>query len=198
MKFLTFVDLHGDKKVLKDLVDRAKQDDINFVICAGDPSVFGRGLREVMSSFDKLGKKFYIIPGNHESDESISKLAKDFPNCINFHKKVIRIDNYVILGYGEGGFSAEDPEFRKVSREWYGKYKGEKIVLVTHQPPFGTKLDKVEGGRAGNNDFRKFIERINPKLVIAGHIHETAGAVDKINKTRVVNPGWDGMVIELR
>jgi len=198
MKFLTFADLHSDKKILKDLIERARKEDIDFVICAGDPSIFGRGLREVMAAFDILGKPFYIIPGNHETDESVTKVAGEFANCINFHQKVVERGDYVILGYGEGGFSAEDPQFRKLAREWYGKYNGHKIILVTHQPPYGCKLDEVEGGRAGNNDYMKFIKRIEPKIAISGHIHETAGVVDKVGKTRLVNPGWDGMVIELK
>ena len=92
----------------------------------------------------------------------------------------------------------EDAEFRKLAREWYGKYKGQKIVLVTHQPPLGTTLDLLGNKHVGNKDYRQWIERLQPKLVIAGHLHETAGATDIIGKTRVVNPGWEGMVIELK
>ena len=69
MKFLTFSDMHGDKKVIKDLVDRAKKDDIDFLICAGDFTDFGRGMRFILEEFNNVGKKCYIIPGNHEEDE---------------------------------------------------------------------------------------------------------------------------------
>ena len=62
MKFLTFVDLHEDSKYLKELVKRASQDDIEFVVCAGDLTMFGRGLRHILKKFNDLGKKFYIIP----------------------------------------------------------------------------------------------------------------------------------------
>jgi len=197
MKFLTFVDLHDDKKFLKKLVARAEQDDIDFVICAGDISQFGRGFKEVLKKFDKIGKNFYYIPGNHETDEMLNSVKQDFKNCINFNHKVIRMGDYVFLGYGEGGFSFEDQEFRKIAREWYGKYNGEKIVLVTHGPPYGTKIDVVDKKNVGNKDFRAFIERIKPKLVVCGHIHETAGKIDKVNSTKIIHPGWKGMVIEL-
>ncbi len=104
----------------------------------------------------------------------------------------------MFLGYGGGGFAMEDPLFRKIAREWYGHYNGRKIVLVTHGPPFSTTLDLLGERHVGNRDYRKFIERIKPKLVIAGHLHETAGKTDMIGKTRLVNPGWEGMVIELK
>ena len=92
----------------------------------------------------------------------------------------------------------QDAEFRKISRDWYGKYKDKKIVLVTHQPPYGTKLDRLGQRHVGNEDYRKFIERIEPKVAISGHLHETVGLSDSIGKTKIVNPGWDGMVVELK
>ncbi len=198
MKFLTFTDLHEDKSVLKILLKRISQDDIDFVICAGDISTFGRGLKHALRQFDQIGKKFYVIPGNHESDEMLKEASKGLSNCIIFHKRAFKIENYVFLGYGTDGFSLEDAEFRKIAREWYGKYKGEKIVLVTHGPPFGTKIDLMEKRHVGNKDYRKFIERVTPKLVICGHLHETAGVMDQIGKSKIIHPGWEGMVIELK
>ena len=197
MKFLTFVDLHEDKKVFKELLKRIGQKDIEFVVCAGDLTQFGRSLRYVLKHLNDLGKKIYLIPGNHESDRMFKEVLSDYPNCINFNQKAVRLNNYLFLGYGEGGFSVQDENFRKISRDWYGKYNGEKIVLVTHGPPFGTAADLLESKHVGNKDFRSFIERVKPKLVICGHIHETAGANSKIGSTAVINPGWEGMVVEL-
>jgi len=197
MKFLTFTDLHEDKKTLKALVNRAKEEDIDFVVCCGDISSFGRGLTNVLASFNKIGKKFYVIPGNHEENLPWKDILKKYSNCIDLDRKVIKIEDYVFLGYGGGGFTLQDAEFRKISRQWYGKYNREKIVLLTHQPPYGTKLDKLEQGHVGNKDFTKFINRIKPKLAISGHLHETVGEIDQIEKSKLINPGWEGMVVEL-
>ncbi len=197
MKFLTFVDLHEDKKYLKALIKRASKEDIDFVICAGDLTMFGRSLRYVLKKFNDLGKKFYIVPGNHESDKMFKEVIADYLNCINFNHKAIKKDDYVLLGYGGGGFAAEDSQFRKISRDWYSKYQDDKVILVTHGPPYGTKNDLLEKRHVGNHDYRKFIERIKVKLMICGHLHETAGTQDKVGKTVVINPGWEGMVIEL-
>ena len=199
MKFLTFTDLHEDRHKLQELVERASKPDIDFVICLGDISTFGRGLKIVLENFNKLGKKMYVLPGNHEENLELGEVLKEFENCIYFHEQALKMDGYVFLGYGGGGFAQEDADFRKISRSWYGKFNGEKIVLFTHMPPFGNKTDFLEShGHVGNKDYRKFIERIKPKLVICGHLHETVGEVDKIGNSKVVNPGWDGMVIELK
>ena len=199
MKFLVFTDIHEDKKSLLTLTKRAREEDIDFVICTGDFSTFGRGLVNVLTAFQNIGKKFYFIPGNHEEHSDVlQKALPTFPNCINLHCKALKIQDYIFLGYGGGGFTQEDAEFRKIAREWYGKFKGRKIVFLTHGPAFHTKLDLLHDRHVGNKDYRKFIERMNPRLVISGHLHETVGLIDTINKTKLVNPGWEGMVIELK
>lgn len=198
MKFLTFVDVHQQKEVLQQLLQRARQDDIDFVVCAGDFSTFGRGLRNVLESFSSLGKPFYVIPGNHEEHlPEWDQLVSSFPQVISLHHRAVPIGKYLFLGYGGNGFHQEDAEFRKMARQWYGHYKGKKIVLVTHAPPFATTLDLLGERHVGQKDYRKFIERIQPKIAICGHLHETAGQQDHIGKTICIHPGWEGMIVEL-
>lgn len=197
MKLLAFVDLHGDFKLLKKLLKRGEKEDIELIIVAGDLSTFEGNLSYLLRKLNSLGKKILLIPGNHEGDKSLKEASRSYENCIYFHKKAVRIGNYVFLGYGGSGFALEDQEFRKVAREWYGEYQKEKVILVTHAPPFGTKVDRLGNRYVGNKDFRKFVERIKPKLYICGHLHETAGKQDKIGETIVINPGWEGIVVEL-
>lgn len=198
MKFLAFTDLHEDRKKLQRLIKRASQPDIDFVICAGDFSTFGRGMEVVLKAFNDLGKRFYVLPGNHEEHLELPAILREFSYCVDLHQQAKKVNGFVFLGYGGGGFAQEDALFRKIARHWYGKYNGEKIVLVVHMPPFGNKTDLLHKIHVGNKDYRRFIERIKPKLVICGHLHETVGQVDKIGNSKVVNPGWDGMIIELK
>lgn len=198
MRFLTFVDVHENKKLRRQLVKRAGEKDVDFVLSAGDFSTFGRGLQAFLDDFRICHKRLYLIPGNHEEKFDFEELLRPFPHCFNLHQQAIEMGDYVFLGYGGNGFSQHDEHFRRVAREWYGRYKGKKIVLVTHAPPFGTTLDKLPSGHVGHIDYRRFIERIEPKIVISGHLHETAGAMDTIGKTKLINPGWEGMVVELK
>jgi uncharacterized protein len=200
MKFLVFSDLHGEKKAIREIIERGKKKEIDFLICGGDYTLFGQNARFILKQLNSVGKKCYIISGNHEEGiENLDMIMKEYPNCINFDRKAIKIGGYVFLGYGGGGFAMEDEEFRKIARKWYGKYNGEKIILVTHMAPYGNKLDLLtEEHHVGNHDYRSFVERIKPKLAISGHLHETVNEVDTIGETKLVNPGWDGMVIELK
>ena len=63
------------------------------------------------------------------------------------------------------------------------------VILVTHAPPHGTRLDRLRNGRhVGSQAIRACIEKHQPDLCIAGHIHEGKG-VDTIGRTTVINPG---------
>ena len=197
MKFLTFTDLHDDQDTLRQLVKRAKEDDIDFLICCGDISRFGRGLKDVLHGFDKVGKTIYVIPGNHEDGTPFEAMVNKTKHWKSFDRKDLKLGNYILLGYGSGGFALEDKEFRKLARSWYGKHKDKKIIFVSHGPPYGTQLDLLPEGHVGNKDYTKFIRRIQPKLAISGHLHETVGIIQKIDGIKLINPGWEGMVVEL-
>ncbi len=63
------------------------------------------------------------------------------------------------------------------------------VVLVSHTPPLGTKLDKLRDGRhVGSSVIRKFIEKHQPSLCVTGHIHEGKGE-DTIGKSHIINHG---------
>ncbi|MBT4446244.1 hypothetical protein HOA92_03550 [archaeon] len=198
MKFLVFSDVHEDMKQINKLEKRAKEEDIEFIIVAGDFTTFNRSLRVVFKKFNSWGKPVYVIPGNHEEGEEYDNTIKEYSNLVDLHKSAVERDNYVFLGFGGDGFSRQDPEFRKIARKWYGNFKNKKVVLITHGPAYKSKLDKLGKRHIGNIDYRKFIERIKPKLAISGHLHETIGEIDKIGNTKLINPCWDGMVIELK
>lgn len=70
-------------------------------------------------------------------------------------------------------------------------------VFAIHSPPRGTACDQMGGGaHVGSRAIRAFIERHQPRLVLSGHIHESArvsGAWrDRIGETVCVNPGQFG------
>jgi len=76
----------------------------------------------------------------------------------------------------------------------------QRAVYIMHSPPFGTRLDLIQGEKsAGSRSIRTFIERNQPLLTLHGHIHESAELsgtyVDRIGETISINPGqlaWSG------
>lgn len=66
---------------------------------------------------------------------------------------------------------------------------GERIVLVSHAPPYGTACDRLSNGTpVGSAAVREFIEKHQPALCLCGHIHE-ARATDSLGATQLINPG---------
>jgi Icc-related predicted phosphoesterase len=102
------------------------------------------------------------------------------------------IDPYLYLR----GRETIEEDLNHLARPLYSK----KTVYIMHSPPFGTRLDLIQGGTAaGSRSIKAFIERNQPLLTLHGHIHESpelSGAcLDRIGKTLSVNPGqlaWSG------
>jgi len=200
MKILAFTDVHCDAKSMNELASKSKKAD--FLICAGDLTIFGRDYRELLQIINRFNKPCFIIPGNHETDELLKDASFGLINIHNIDKKIVEFGNYIIIGYGGGGFAIKDERFEKLAKLFSKKIKSlkkksSKVILVTHQPPYGTAVDKIHKQHAGNKSFTKFINEEKPHLVICGHLHETAKKKDKIGKTEVINPGWEGMFVEL-
>lgn len=199
MKILAFADTHGDLSAMENLKRIVKEKKIDLAICAGDYTFFEQHIEIMTKKLSELGTEVLVIHGNHEYDEVAEVLCKKYKNLHFMHNKVKKIGNYVFMGHGGGGFSLRDNEFvEEMSKLIKKTEKGDKIVLVTHAPPYGTKLDIVPGcGHVGNKDYVDFIKNNNVILAVCGHIHEGFGKEDKISKARVISPGFKGKIVEL-
>jgi Icc-related predicted phosphoesterase len=198
MKILAFVDLHGSIKLLDKIAALAKKDKADYIVCAGDITIFGDSLKPLIDRLDKIGIPTIMLHGNHENESTLRKACNKTKNIKFMHKEVLETDGHAFIVYGGGGFSTVDKTFDTWSRQSMQKIgPDKKIILVTHAPPYGTKIDKVFDQSAGNKSIRDFIKRVQPKIAISGHLHENAGLKDKIGKTLVVNPGPWGMMLSV-
>ena len=155
MKLLVFSDLHNNKSSLEKLIQKAKN--VDLIICAGDISIFSAHLENIIAKFRSTKKPLLIIPGNHESPNSLEKIKESF--LVPLHKKIYRINKIVFVGYGTDGFSRRDKEFEEFIKKVKTRItKEDKIILITHGPPYGTRVDKLPYfGYAGNKSYRKAI-----------------------------------------
>jgi len=69
-----------------------------------------------------------------------------------------------------------------------------RAIYIMHSPPFGTRLDLIQGGKsAGSRSIKAFIEQYQPFLTLHGHIHEapeiSSAYFDRIGKALSINPG---------
>jgi Icc-related predicted phosphoesterase len=81
-------------------------------------------------------------------------------------------------------------DLNRLPRPLYQK----RAIYIMHSPPFGTRLDFIQGGKsAGSQSIKAFIEEFQPFLTLHGHIHESpeiSGAYfDRIGETLSINPG---------
>lgn len=199
MKILAFTDIHGSLLALKRIEQKVKTQKPDLLVCAGDISIFEHGIVGVLRKLNRLNKEIVIVHGNHEDASTFVKLSRLFKNILFVHKKHFIKDNSLFLGYGGGGFSVVDREFEKIANTKFKniiqKNKTKKIILVTHAPPYKTKLDNLEGGHCGNKSIRHFIDKNRIDLLICGHLHENFGKEDKIGKTKMINPGPFGKIV---
>lgn len=96
------------------------------------------------------------------------------------------VDPYIYLR----GRETIQEDLNQLQKPLYQK----RAVYIMHSPPFGTRLDSIQGGKsAGSRSIKAFIEENQPLLTLHGHIHESpelSGAYfDRIGKTISINPG---------
>jgi len=204
MKVLVFTDIHGDSLIISKLMQKVKKEKPDAMICAGDMTNFGFGLRSILKKFDSTGIPLFIIPGNHETDEEIRIYSRDMKNVRSIHLRPILFHSLYIIGCGGGGFTAQHAEFEMSEKKFADAMKKMKLqdhkyrtLIVTHQPPYKTELDLIFGEHVGSTSIRKFIREHQPDFCITGHIHENEGKQDHIGKTLVLNPGPLGKIMDI-
>ena len=189
-------DLHGDSQLAKKLAEKAKKENVDLVILTGDIT----GLLEtenLIKPFKERGENVLFVPGNWDTEEAAEFLAKHYgiKNLDNYYLKYRGVG---ILGLGNPGFQLqlnEKQAFNTLKRNFEKIKDLEKKILVTHMHAAGTKSEL--SGFAGSKGIRKAVEIFQPDLLISGHIHELEGVEEKIGKTRVLNVGRKGKIIEI-
>ena len=192
MRVLAFTDVHCDENAITELKKKVNSADI--CICAGDFSVMGSETKEMLEVFNKFGKEILLIPGNHEDEKEVKKYCEKLEHITFIHKKEVEREGKIIIGYGGGGFSDTDSGFEQYIKKIVVPHKP--IILVTHQPPYGTTISQLEED-VGSKSYRDFVEKNKVILHICGHLHEHEKKQDMIGTTQIINPGKEGMIISL-
>lgn len=194
MKLLLCSDIHDPASEMPLLREKALG--VDLVVCAGDMGLFGRGLVEVLEDFNSWGVPVFVIHGNHEDLRDVSLICDSLKNVMFFHGELVNFQGLTLIGWGGGGFSFRDRGFERFVSSLDLDFS--RSILVTHGPAFETCLDEVQRGvHVGNDSFRSFILKKKPLVAVSGHIHETSGLVCDLEGVVLINPGPEGVVIEL-
>jgi Icc-related predicted phosphoesterase len=196
-RLLVFSDLHNDVRAL----ERLMAIDADYYFAAGDLVSWGRGLDKMGEIMKPRSERVYVLPGNHETEADIAAFCSRY-GFVNFHGGLIEIEGTQVGGLGYSGptpFDTPGEYSEEEMAERLKKFKGlENLVMMCHAPPFDTALDRVhEGLHAGSRAIRDFIERVQPAHFFCGHIHEAEGVVVQMGRTRAMNVGKKGYLLEV-
>jgi uncharacterized protein len=173
------------------------QEHIDLAVCTGDFTIFGRSTKKMLTEMNNLGVPLVLIPGNHEDEEEVRTLLKQFKNIHNVDHTLLDIAGVRFIGFGSHGFQRIEPEL-ELLEENMAKQFNDRTIFLCHAPPYGTAVDELEPGwHAGNESLTKLIKRRKPMLVLCGHLHECFHIHDMVAGTPIINPGPDGEIIEV-
>ena len=196
LRILAAGDFHGDSNVSKRLAEKAEKEKVDLVILTGDITGMIQ-TKNIIKPFIDRHQKVIFVPGNWETTEDAENLSKLY-NIRNLEKHYLSYKGVGIFGIGSADWSLypdDERTFHKLKKDNEKVKNLEKKIIVSHIHAAGT-LSELSGF-SGNDALRKAIDEFKPDLFISGHIHELEGADEKIGKTRVVNVGRKGKIIEI-
>ena len=198
-KILAVGDIHGDTGLVKKLAKKAKEEDVDLVILAGDLTFAEQSTKNIIGPFVKEKKQVLLIPGNHESIATVDFLAEMYPNTKNIHGYSFITGNLGIFGAGAGDIGInqiKESEIFNLLKRGNERVKDlKKKIMVTHMHPKGSKAEF--SGFKGSKAIEKAIKEFHPDIAICSHIHEAAGIEENIGKTRVINVSRKAKIFEI-
>ncbi len=194
LKLVLLTDLHQETSGLSGIGRELAEADL--VLLAGDLTHFGGRAQAatVVDAVRRHARDVLAVPGNCDDPDVGRYLAEAGIGLDGRH--VVR-EGVAFLGLGgslpcPGNTPYERPEAEleaALEAARRGIPDGVPLVLLSHQPPRGTAVDRLRNGaHVGSEAVRGFILRHRPLLCATGHIHEARGA-DALEGTRIVNPG---------
>ncbi|MBR9704987.1 hypothetical protein GOV12_06245 [Candidatus Pacearchaeota archaeon] len=195
-KILAAGDFHGDSATTKKLAIKAQKENVDLVVLTGDITSPLK-TKNILKPFIDIGKKVVIIPGNHDTTESMD-LFSHLYGVKNIHDRYTIYDDVGIFGIGSPDWQFdldEEKAFNKLKKD-FEKIKGlDKKIMISHIHAADTKSEF--SGIPGSTGLRKAIEKFQPDVFLSGHIHEAEGFSEKIGKTKVYSVGRKGKIIEI-
>jgi Icc-related predicted phosphoesterase len=194
MYLIALPDLHGDTRDLPLLANEFARADA--VILAGDLTTGGSpdGAIRIVETLRRYTDRILAICGNWDTPATAAYISAE---GINLEDEPYIIGQTGFLGVGwalRSGIGSPneytEAEFAKrLTALELRMPEAQSLVFVCHQPPAQTRCDRTSLGQpVGSQAVRDFLERVQPRVCLTGHIHEGIG-VDQVDQTTVVNPG---------
>ncbi|WP_424977874.1 metallophosphoesterase family protein [Leisingera sp. S232] len=189
MKILAFSDLHLSASHAADIVAASAGADL--VIGAGDFCNMRQGLDRAVAMLSGLKAPMVAVPGNGESADELRSAG--FPGTSVLHGEGLDFEGLRLfgLGYGVpetpfGGWSCDLSEVHAAAMLAACDHAD---IVISHSPPKGFG-DVTSGGvSVGSTAVRAAAERLQPQVLLCGHVHDCWGFRGALGKTQVANLG---------
>jgi Icc-related predicted phosphoesterase len=174
LSILAVSDVHGSQRarVMVDHYLHALDPDLMTV--TGDITHFGPAewAKEFLTAFDV---PVLVVNGNCDTHEVVDVIrGMDQLNLMGSCKEFSGV-KFAGLAY-----PPRNPD-----------YEGPVDVLLTHEPPRGCNDEVPPGRNIGSEVVKAVAERLKPRLLLSGHVHEARG-ICALGETLCVNPGPAG------
>ncbi|MBN2052871.1 metallophosphoesterase [Candidatus Woesearchaeota archaeon] len=193
-------DIHGDTRLAEKLAEEAHVKHADLVVLCGDLTFAERSTDNIIGPFKKRNLKVLLIPGNHESVATADFLAEVY-GVKNIHGYSVKYKDIGIFGAGGANIGINqlsEKELYDLLKKGFESIKYlDKRIMVTHVHPSGTKMEKMTSFFPGSTGIRKAVEKFQPDILLCSHVHEAEGLEEKIGKTRVINVGKRGKIIDI-
>lgn len=200
MKLLVFSDIHADFRAASNLVKRSA--DVDVVVGAGDYGMPRQELEEILNALMMIEKPTVLVSGNCENTDDLKSACCAWQNAHVLHGEQVTIKGMPFYGIGGGipitPFGSWSYDFNEDEASHLLKNCPSGGVLISHSPPKGMLDISSDGRRLGSTALRDAIINKNPPLVVCGHIHASAGQIDRLGETTVINAGPEGIIWDLR
>lgn len=193
MKLLCLSDLHDQLAALERILAEIESPDM--VLVAGDLTTFGQpdDAEPLVRRLQAIGCPVWAVSGNCDSAAIDRRLAE---LGVGVHARAV-----VERGVAVQGLSGIPPWHRNMYQFTEAQLAdalaagraqmadARRHVVLSHCPPRDGRLDRTMLlQHVGSLALRQYIERVEPDLVVCGHIHEGRG-VETMGRTTVVNCG---------
>lgn len=186
-RYLVLSDVHRREWVPAAAREIIKEHSLDAVVLLGDLTHFGppQFAEELIR---ELGTKCYAVPGNCDplgTEAYIKGVAT------SLHGVRMKVDGRTWGGLGGSNPSIFRTPFEMPEEEMaklLAPIMEEGMVLVLHNPPYGTFDTTFSGMHVGSTAVAEAIKKCKPSVVLSGHIHEDRG-VERKDGVWYMNPG---------